>query len=129
MGAVAGGRTPPAAGAGRGLRHTGIYLVHAATAGGPQLTGLGVNLDATVIGLARQRLADASLAERFDVRHGDIRTLELAAASFDLVLLFQNIYYFAENQRPDLLRRLHGLLAPGGTLLQASLLLGSLELV
>jgi 4-hydroxy-2,2'-bipyrrole-5-carbaldehyde O-methyltransferase len=103
---------------------TGIYLVHAAAAGGPQLTGLGVDLDAAVVDLARQRLADAGLAERFDVRHVDIRAIQLPAASFDLVLLFQNIYYFAEDQRPDLLRRLHGLLAPGGALVVASLFAG-----
>src|SRR6266511_4311169 len=93
---------------------TGVYLVHAATAGGPKLTGLGVDLDAGVV----------RLAGRFDVRHADVRTAELEAASFDLVLLFQNIYYFAEDQRPDLLRRLRGLLAPGGALLLASLFAG-----
>ncbi len=110
---------------------TGSYLVHAATAGGPKLTGLGVDLDAAVVDLdaavvdlARRRLADAGLAERFGVRHGDVRTVQLPAASFDLVLLFQNIYYFAEDQRPDLLRRLRGLLAPGGALLLASLFAG-----
>jgi SAM-dependent methyltransferase len=103
---------------------TGVYLIHAAAAGGPQLAGLGVDLDATVVGLARQRLAHADLTERFDVRHADIRTLQLPAASFDLVLLFQNIYYFAEDQRPDLLRRLYGLLTPNGALMLASLLAG-----
>jgi len=100
---------------------TGIYLIHAATAGGPQLTGLDVDLDATVVGLARQQLADAGVAERFQVRHADIRTAQLPAASFDLVLLFQNVYYFAEDERPDLLRRLHGLLTPSGALVLASL--------
>jgi cyclopropane fatty-acyl-phospholipid synthase-like methyltransferase len=103
---------------------TGIYLSHAATASDRQLTGLGVDLDATVVGLARQRLADAGLAERVEVRQADIRNLELPAASFDLVLLLQNVYYFAEDERPGLLRRLHGLLAPGGALLLASLLTG-----
>jgi cyclopropane fatty-acyl-phospholipid synthase-like methyltransferase len=103
---------------------TGVYLIHAATAGGPQLTGLGVDLDATVVGLARQRLGDAGLAERFEVRQTDIRAVELPAASFDLVLLLQNIYYFAEDERPDLLRRLHGLLAPSGALVLASLFAG-----
>jgi 4-hydroxy-2,2'-bipyrrole-5-carbaldehyde O-methyltransferase len=103
---------------------TGIYLVHTATAGDSELTGLGVDLDAGVVDLARQRLADTRLAERFQVRHADIRTAELPAASFDLVLLFQNIYYFAEDERPGLLRRLHGLLAPGGALLLASLFAG-----
>jgi 4-hydroxy-2,2'-bipyrrole-5-carbaldehyde O-methyltransferase len=99
---------------------TGVYLVHAAAAGGPTLTGLGVDLDGAVVDLARRRLADAGLAERFEVRQADARTAELPAASFDLVLLFQNVFYFAEDQRPGLLRRLHGLLAPGGTLLLAS---------
>jgi SAM-dependent methyltransferase len=103
---------------------TGVYLIHAGTAGDPQLTGLGIDLDATVVGLTRQRLADAGLAERFQVRQADIRTLQLPAASFDLVLLFQNIYYFAEGERPGLLRRLHGLLAPSGALVLASLFAG-----
>jgi 4-hydroxy-2,2'-bipyrrole-5-carbaldehyde O-methyltransferase len=103
---------------------TGIYLIHAAAVGGPQLAGLGVDLDATVVDLARQRLADAGVAGRFQVHHADIRTLQLPAASFDLVLLLQNIYYFAEDQRPDLLRHLHGLLTPGGALLLASLVAG-----
>jgi SAM-dependent methyltransferase len=100
---------------------TGVYLVHAATAGGPNLTGLGVDLDAAVVDLARRRLADAGLAERFQVRHADVRTAELPAASFDLVLLFQNVYCFPEDERPGLLHRLRGFLAPGGALLLASL--------
>jgi chemotaxis methyl-accepting protein methylase len=54
------------------------------------------------------------LAARIDVRHADIRTVALPAASFDLALLSQNIYYFAEDERTGLLRRLHELLAPGG---------------
>jgi 4-hydroxy-2,2'-bipyrrole-5-carbaldehyde O-methyltransferase len=58
------------------------------------------------------------------VRHADIRTVALPAGSFDLVLLFQNLYYFAEAERPDLLRRLRGLLAPGGALVVASLFAG-----
>ncbi len=103
---------------------TGVYLVQAAAAGGPKLTGLGVDLDAGVVDLARQRLAGAGLAARFEVRHADVRTAELPAASFDLVLLFQNVYYFAKDERPNLLRRLGGLLAPGGALLLASLLAG-----
>jgi Methyltransferase domain len=59
---------------------TGVYLVHAATAGGLQLTGLGVDLDAAVVELARQRLASAGLAARFEVRHADVRAVELPAA-------------------------------------------------
>jgi 4-hydroxy-2,2'-bipyrrole-5-carbaldehyde O-methyltransferase len=103
---------------------TGAYLVHAAAAGGPELDGLGVDLDAAVVELAHRRLADAGLTERFPVRHADIRTVALPAGSFDLVLLFQNLYYFAEAERPDLLRRLRGLLAPGGALVVASLFAG-----
>jgi 4-hydroxy-2,2'-bipyrrole-5-carbaldehyde O-methyltransferase len=103
---------------------TGVYLAHAAAAGGPQLAGLGVELDAAVVDLARRRLADAGLAERFPVRHADIRTVGLPAASFDLVLLFQNLYYFAEDERPGLLRCLRGLLGPGGALVVASLFAG-----
>jgi 4-hydroxy-2,2'-bipyrrole-5-carbaldehyde O-methyltransferase len=103
---------------------TGSYLIHAAAAAGSELTGLGVDRDAAAVELARRRLAEAGLAERFPVRHADIRTLGLPAASFDLVLLFQNIYYFAEDERPALLRRLRELLVPGGALLLASLFAG-----
>jgi SAM-dependent methyltransferase len=102
---------------------TGVYLAHAATAN-PQLTGVGIDLDAGVVDLARTRLAEAGLAERFQVRHADVRSAELPAASFDLVLLFQNVYYFAEDERPDLLRRLRALLAPGGAVVLASLFAG-----
>jgi hypothetical protein len=38
------------------------------------------------------------LADRFPVHRADIRTAALPA-SFDLVLLFQNSYYFAEDER------------------------------
>jgi SAM-dependent methyltransferase len=102
---------------------TGVYLVHAAAAS-PTLTGLGIDLDEGVVGLARGRLVEAGLAGRFEVRHAEIRSVELPAASFDLVLLFQNVYYFAADERPDLLRRLRGLLAPGGALVLASLFAG-----
>jgi SAM-dependent methyltransferase len=103
---------------------TGVYLIHAATAGDPQLTGVGVDLDAAVVELARQRLASTGLAGRFEVRHADVRVVELPAASFDLVLLLQNLYYFAEEERAGLLRRLQRLLAPGGALLLVSLCAG-----
>jgi SAM-dependent methyltransferase len=102
---------------------TGVYLVHAAAAS-PTLTGLGIDLDAGVVDLARMRLAEAGLAGRFEVRHAEIRSAQLPAASFDLVLLFQNVYYFAADERPDLLHRLRGLLAPGGALVVASLFAG-----
>jgi SAM-dependent methyltransferase len=102
---------------------TGVYLVHAAAAG-PTLTGLGIDLDAGVVGLARARLGEAGLAGRFQVRHAEIRSVELPAASFDLVLLLQNVYYFAAEERVDLLRRLRGLLVPGGALVVASAFAG-----
>jgi 4-hydroxy-2,2'-bipyrrole-5-carbaldehyde O-methyltransferase len=102
---------------------TGVYLVHAAAAS-PTLSGLGIDLDAGVVDLARARLAAAGLAGRLEVRHADVRTAPLPAAWFDLVLLFQNVYYFAADERPDLLRRLRGLLAPGGALVLASLFAG-----
>jgi SAM-dependent methyltransferase len=102
---------------------TGVYLLHAAAAS-PTLTGLGIDLDAGVVDLARARLAEAGLAERLEVRHAEVRSARLPAASFDLVLLFQNVYYFAADERPDLLRRLRGLLAPDGALVLASLFAG-----
>jgi SAM-dependent methyltransferase len=78
--------------------------------------GLGIELDAAIAEEARRRLREADVARRGEVRVGDFTTLELPPGSFDLVMLNNNIYYFAPSERPALFRRARAKLAPGGVL-------------
>lgn len=88
----------------------------AAAALNPDLTVVGIDLDADVADLARANIAEAGLSGRVEIEVGD--ALERPAmADFDLVTLHQNIYYFAEEARVDVLGRLAGQLKPGGQLL------------
>ncbi len=98
---------------------TGAHI-RAAARLNPELTAVGIDLAAEVAELARTNIAEAGLAERVEIIAGDIRDLE-PAGDFDLVTLHQNIYYFDEDERVDLLRRLAGKLAVGGLLLITTL--------
>ncbi len=88
----------------------------AAAALNPDLTVVGIDLDADVANLAKANIAEAGLASRVEIEVGD--ALERPAqADFDLVTLHQNIYYFAEDARVDVLGKLARHLKPGGQLL------------
>jgi SAM-dependent methyltransferase len=97
---------------------TGTHIRYAAGRN-PQLTALGLELQPQVADLANQNLRDWGLAARASVDKGDVRD-RTPQASFDLVTLHNNIYYFAVDERPALLRHLRGFLAPGGRLLLTS---------
>lgn len=99
---------------------SGVYLRHAAeTSAG--LAGMGIDLDDGVARAARGNLSGWGLADRFEVIAGDIRGAPLGDASYDLVTLFNNVYYFEPAERPALFARLASLLAAGGTLAVATL--------
>jgi SAM-dependent methyltransferase len=103
---------------------SGIYLRHAATAN-PQSTGIGIDLQQDVIEATSKRLIEWGLAPRFRVLHADIRQAGAEiAGSFDLVTLYNNIYYFPENERVRLLAALRERLKPGGKLAVVSLFAG-----
>lgn len=104
---------------------SGIYLRHAAEAN-PQATGIGIDLQADVVRETTARLAGWGLAPRFRIVRADIRqpTPELAGP-FDLITLYNNIYYFPANERIGLLRSLRGRLKPGGALALTSLFAGN----
>jgi len=76
--------------------------------------GLGVELNAEVAEEARRLLREAEVSRRGEVRAGDFMTMELPQGNFDLVMLNNNIYYFAPSQRPALFRRTLAKLVPGG---------------
>lgn len=104
---------------------SGIYLRHAAEEN-PQATGIGIDLQADVVGNTTTRLASWGLASRFRVMQADIRqpTPELTGP-FDLITLYNNIYYFPANERIGLLRSLRDRLKPGGALALTSFFAGN----
>ena len=75
--------------------------------------------------LASRNLSAWGLTDRFSVEQADIRGLEgELTGPWDLVLLFQNIYYFPVAERPGILARLRTL-APGGRVVVATTVAGT----
>jgi SAM-dependent methyltransferase len=95
---------------------SGVYLHYAAQAN-PQARGIGIDLQADVVRATSANLRTWGLDTRFTVMQADIRVPpgELNGP-FDLLTLYNNIYYFPVAERPALLRGLHARLAPGGRL-------------
>jgi 4-hydroxy-2,2'-bipyrrole-5-carbaldehyde O-methyltransferase len=103
---------------------SGINLRHVARAS-DLVGGVGVDLDPVVVDLAARNLQAWGLAERFDVRRADVRdSPDDLAGPWDLVLLMQNVYYFAGDDRIALLRRLREL-APVGAVVVATAIRGT----
>lgn len=111
-------RTFPQSGAARVLEigcGSGIYLRHAAMRN-PELTAVGVELQTAVAEMARKNLRSWGLDGRVKVETGDFRT-RTAGELFDIATLYNNIYYFPLDERVALLKRIGGVLTPGGFLL------------
>jgi SAM-dependent methyltransferase len=97
---------------------SGVYVRYAASLN-PRLTALAVDLQEPVARQAAANIAEWGLADRVEVRRGDLRTLDLQP-QFDLVTMHNNIYYFAEDERAKILAHARTMLAPGGKLLLTS---------
>jgi len=78
--------------------------------------GVGIEQDPEVAEIAARNLQAADLSRRGQVRVGEFMSMELAAGSYDLILLNNNLYYFAPNVRPALFDRILSRLVPGGVL-------------
>jgi SAM-dependent methyltransferase len=92
-----------------------IYIRHAAVQN-PRLTAVGLELQDNVARVASENVQAWGLEDRVRIEVGDIRAMP-AEPSFDLVTLYNNIYYFAVEERVALLARARRLLRPGGSLL------------
>ncbi|WP_406175827.1 SAM-dependent methyltransferase [Streptomyces sp. NBC_00996] len=97
---------------------TGAYVRYAAESN-PRLTAVAVDLQEEVAAQAADNMAAWGLTERVETRQGDLRTLDLQP-QFDLVTLHNNIYYFPETERVEVLERARSFLAPGGRVLLTS---------
>ncbi len=78
-------------------------------------TGIGLDIDETVVRQAKDNISAWGLADRFDIRHGDIRHLsEEMVGPFDLITLYNILYYFIEEDRVKLLNIIRTMLSPAG---------------
>lgn len=95
---------------------SGIYL-QAAVQANPDVAGAGLEVDPSVVDQARQNLQEWGLADRFEVIQGDVRVPPPGlTGSFDLVSLYNVIYYFPLEERLGLFRSIRKMLSPGGAL-------------
>ncbi len=98
---------------------SGTYVRHAC-ARNPDLNVVGLELTSEIANFARDNLAAAGLAERTSIHDTDIREFH-PQEGFDLVTMYNLIYYFPLAERTDLLRHLYSLVRPGGRLALATL--------
>ena len=99
----------------------GVNLATMVSAG-PGVRGVGLDLDADAVGLARTTVRtwacdDRAVVLQADVRQGVRDPPAELAEPFDLALLANVLYYLPQAERVPLLRDVAALLAPGGRLL------------
>lgn len=95
---------------------SGILLKTAYDSNG-NATGIGIDIDEKVVRQARANISSWGLSNRFEIRHGDIRHIsgELMG-TFDVITLYNLLYYFDRDERLSLLNSLQDLLSPTGVL-------------
>jgi 2-polyprenyl-3-methyl-5-hydroxy-6-metoxy-1,4-benzoquinol methylase len=80
-------------------------------------TGIGLDIDETVVRQAKENISAWGLTDRFNILHGDIRHLSgKFVGHFDLITLFNIMYYFNREDRSKLLNNLRTKLSPKGML-------------
>lgn len=93
----------------------GTYIRYAAQRN-PQLTAVGLELQPAVAASTAAAAHTWGLDDRVTIECGDIRHRE-GDGSFDVVTLYNAIYYFSVAERVALLARLRAYLKPGGRLI------------
>ena len=91
----------------------GSFAIHAATHYGVSV--LGVTLSEEQVKLGRETVAEAGVADRVDLRLADYR--ELAGEQFDAISSIGMVEHVGEERIDLYMSTLHGLLRPGGRLL------------
>jgi len=80
-------------------------------------TGVGLDVDETVVREARNNISAWGLAEQFDIRHGDILSFSGEnLGPFDLITLVNILYYFNKEERAGLINKLRTMQSPKGML-------------
>jgi 4-hydroxy-2,2'-bipyrrole-5-carbaldehyde O-methyltransferase len=103
---------------------SGVYLCYAAELDS-NITGLGIDLHDDVVTQARAEAARLRLGDRLKIIRADIRDqIEETSGPFDLITLYNNVYYFRVEDRAALFGSLKARLASGGALAIASQMRG-----
>ena len=92
-----------------------FYIRYAAERN-PSVHALGIELQPNVAEVARVNIQQWGLDSRVAIEVGDIRDRE-PAPEFDIVTLYNSIYYFPVGERVSLLAHLKKFIRPGGFLL------------
>jgi cyclopropane-fatty-acyl-phospholipid synthase len=91
----------------------GSFVIHAASRYG--VKAVGITLAERQAQLARERVREAGLADRVEIRVADYR--EVSDGPFDAIASIGMVEHVGVEQIDVYARRLHGLLRPGGRLL------------
>jgi SAM-dependent methyltransferase len=103
---------------------SGIYLYDAYEAN-PGVSGIGIDMDRAVVEQARRNLAGWGIGDKFTIIDGDIRVPPAGlSGSFDLITMYNVIYYFKPEERPALIRSVRSMLSPGGRIALATTVQG-----
>ena len=97
-----------------GCGHAG-YVIYAADRNSA-LNALGLELDTHVAEIARCNIQARGLQDRVKIVVEDVRNYR-PPELFDIITLYNNIYYFPVEERIELLRHLRSLLNPNGRIL------------
>jgi cyclopropane fatty-acyl-phospholipid synthase-like methyltransferase len=77
-------------------------------------------MNAAVVRQAKQNISAWGLSDRFEIRHGDIRRISgEIVGPFDVITLYNLLYYFDKQARLSLLNSLRDVLSPMGVLVLA----------
>jgi 4-hydroxy-2,2'-bipyrrole-5-carbaldehyde O-methyltransferase len=104
---------------------SGVYLKHALRAN-PHAYGVGVEAAAEVVVSVRAAVGRWGLGDRLQILHADARQLPPeVGGKFELITLYNNIYYFEGSERRSLLADLGGRLTEDGQLAIVSMMRGA----
>lgn len=77
--------------------------------------GVGIDIDRDVVEQAKNNIEEWGLTGRFIVMHGDIRDTDVTdKGPFDLITMYNVLYYFETGKRHDLIKKLKLMLSPEG---------------
>ena len=95
---------------------SGVFL-QSAYAVNRNASGIGVDMDAAAVRQAEDNIVQWGLKDRFLILEGDVRLLsEKLNGPFDLITLFNVLYYIREEERSELIHTLRGMLSAQGVL-------------
>jgi SAM-dependent methyltransferase len=93
---------------------SGIYL-HDAYEANSSVSGMGIDMDQAVVERTRRNLAGWGIGDKFTIIGGDIRVPPAGlSGNFDLITMYNVIYYFKPEERPALLHSVRSMLSPCG---------------